>query len=273
VSTTSNSSELRRAVDEVALWYHSIDLPDGSVTPGWFDLRPIVEKMPWPDVKGKRCLDVGTYDGYLAFQLERRGAAEVVATDISAHEEWDWPARSRAQGGEHLARLAGPKGRGFEVAGELLGSSVQRREISVYDLHPDQVGTFDVVVCGSLMLHLRDPIRALEAIRSVCTGVFLSAEEVRLGLSVVHRGAPVATISGHRDLCQWWLPTVAGHRHMVHVAGFRVDRTARPYSIPVGPAHPPRPRTRRALAQRAIERVVAGGTGVPHSALLATPEI
>ena len=42
--------------------------------------------MPWPDVRGKRCLDVGTYDGFLAFELERRGAASVVATDIMWNE-------------------------------------------------------------------------------------------------------------------------------------------------------------------------------------------
>jgi 2-polyprenyl-3-methyl-5-hydroxy-6-metoxy-1,4-benzoquinol methylase len=35
--------------------------------------------------------------------------------------------------------------------------------MSVYDLSPERVGRFDVVVCGSLLLHMRDPARALEA--------------------------------------------------------------------------------------------------------------
>lgn len=68
------------------------------MTPGWFDLRPIVDRMPWPDVRGKRCLDVGTWDGFLAFELERRGAAEVVATDIESHEDWDWPPALKQRG-------------------------------------------------------------------------------------------------------------------------------------------------------------------------------
>ena len=76
---------MEEAVDAVPLWYHTLELAPGVVTPGWFDLRPIVSLLPWPDVRGKRCLDVGTYDGFLAFELERRGAAEVVATDISDH--------------------------------------------------------------------------------------------------------------------------------------------------------------------------------------------
>ena len=40
------------------------------------------------------------------------------------------------------------------------------------------------MVCGTLMLHLRDPSRALEAIRTVCTGEFMSSEEIDLRLTV-----------------------------------------------------------------------------------------
>ena len=82
----------RELLDEVRanpVWYHTIDLAPGVVTPGWFDLRPVVERMPWPSVAGKRCLDVGTYDGFLAFEMERRGAAEVVAVDLDDHDQWD----------------------------------------------------------------------------------------------------------------------------------------------------------------------------------------
>src|SRR5438270_201044 len=81
-----------------------------------------------------------------------------------------------------LARIAGEKGQGFEVAQAMLSSQVHKRELNVYDLSPAELGTFDVVVCGSLLLHLRDPVRALEAIRSVCEGWFLSIEAVSLTL-------------------------------------------------------------------------------------------
>ncbi len=77
----------REAVARNPLWYHTIDVAPGVSTPGVFDLRPVVGLLPWPDVRGKRCLDVGTYDGYLAFELERRGAAEVVVTDIAGHAD------------------------------------------------------------------------------------------------------------------------------------------------------------------------------------------
>ena len=69
-------------------WYHTIDLGNGQVTPGWFDMRPYVKHYGLPErMDGMRVLDCGTWDGFWAFELERRGAAEVVAIDLDSEEE------------------------------------------------------------------------------------------------------------------------------------------------------------------------------------------
>jgi tRNA (mo5U34)-methyltransferase len=264
-------AEVADAVASNPLWYHTLELAPGLVTPGAFDLRPIVDRMPWPEVRGKRCLDVGTYDGFLAFELERRGAAEVLATDIEGHEGWDWPARMRASGLEYLVHVAGPdKGRGFQIARDALGSRVERVVLSVYELTPERLGTFDVVVCGSLMLHLRNPVRALEAIRSVCRGLFLSAEHVDLALSALHPRRPVARL-GPEQLVHWWVPNVVGHRQMLVAAGFELVRATRPYAIPFGAGHPERSHGFGDLARTALTWGLTGGNGVPHAAALARP--
>ena len=270
-SATPDPAAVAAQVASHELWYHTLELGHGTVTPGWFDLRPIVERMPWPDVRGKRCLDVGTWDGFLAFELERRGAREVVATDITDPGGWDWPLRTRELGPQVLATMAGEKnGRGFELARRALGSSVERVEVSVYDLAPERVGVFDVVVCGSLMLHLREPVRALEAIRSVCDDRFLSAEPVRLELTAFHRREPVAHFM-RGEKCQWWVPNLAGHRALVAAAGFRIERATRPYAIPLGAGHPARGKPGR-RRDRMLGRLLAGGSGLPHSAVLARPD-
>ena len=265
---------LREAVRANPVWYHTMELAPGVVTPGWFDLRPVADRLPWPDVRGKRCLDVGTYDGFLAFELERRGAAEVVAVDIEDHDRWDWPPDVRAFGGTELAKMVGPeKGAGFRIAHKALGSAVEWRPLSVYDLTPDGIGTFEVVVCGTLLLHLRDPLRALEAIRGVCDGHFLSAEQIDLTLTALHPRRPLAKLNGAGSLCQWWEPNLAGHRRMLFAAGFAIERATRPYCVPFGPAHPPLPRTPAAAPTRVLRRVLAGGTGVPHGAVLGRPRV
>jgi tRNA (mo5U34)-methyltransferase len=260
---------LQERVDANPVWYHTIELAPGVVTPGWFDLRPIVDRMPWPDVRGLRCLDVGTYDGFLAFELERRGAAEVVALDIGRHEDWDWPAELRSRGPAYLAELAGPKGNGFEIAREALGSQVELVVSSVYDLAPERVGTFDLVVCGSLLLHLRDPVGALGAIRSVCDGgALLSAEQVSLGLGLLGRRQPLAQVGPGEGL-RWWVPNPAAHTRMLEAAGFSIERGSGLYCVPFGRAHPPVARTARNAARLMLQRAACGGTGLPHQALLA----
>lgn len=268
------TGSLQEAVASNPVWYHTIDLAPGVCTPGSFDLRDVVDRLPWPEVGGRRCLDVGTYDGFLAFEMERRGAAEVVAVDIDDHDRWDWPPDVRATGGARLAELVGPeKSRGFRIAHQALGSAVEWRPISVYDLSPETVGVFDVVVCGTLLLHLRDPLRALEAIRSVCRGWFLSAEQIGLWETVLHPRRPLARLDGAGSLCQWWEPNLAGHRRMLFSAGFGIVRATRPYRVPYGTGHPPLPATAKARAQTALQRLVTGGPGVPHGAVLARPRV
>ena len=263
--------DIPAAISSNPLWYHTIELAPGQVTPGWFDARPVVEKMPWPDVKGKRCLDVGTYDGFFAFEMEKRGAAEVVATDISGHEHWDWPMDVRAQGPERLAEIAGPqKGLGFQIAKEALNSNVEKVEINIYDLTPEKMGTFDVIVCGSLMLHLRDPLRAMWAVRSVCAGHFLSAETIDLLLTIEHPNRPVSVLNGVGSNLHWTIPNAAGHRQMLRASGFKVERFSKPYTIPYGPAHVERKiSTVKSAGKVALQYAMGGRPGVPHAAVLA----
>jgi len=273
-SPATASASLREAIDSNPLWYHTIDLAPDLATPGYFDLCPVVDTLPWPDVRGKRCLDVGTYDGFLAFELERRGAAEVVALDIPDHEDWDWPPEIRAPGSEYLASVAGPqKGAGFRIAREALHSSVEKVDMNVYALGPERLGTFDVVVCGSLLLHLRDPLRALEAIRSVCSGEFMSSEQIDLWLSVRHPRRAVARLHCPSEEMHWSVPNVAGHKRMVYAAGFEILRSIRPYSVPFGVGHPTVHGELRTMHVRAARTLLTDNTGVPHAALLARPRV
>lgn len=263
-------TDARAAVASVRRWYHCLEVAPGVVTPGLFDLRTMVDRLPWPDVGGRRCLDVGTADGYFAFELERREAAEVVAVDLAGHEGWDWEQDIGDGGVRYLRHVAGPEpGAGFRVAHELLGSSVRLQPLSVYDLRPEAVGKFDVVVCGSLLLHLRDPLRALAAIRSVCAGQLLCTNQVDLGRSLWAPRSPLVRLDGTSGITQWWLPNAAAHRQMLRAAGFEIERQSRLYCVPYGPAHPVAPRRPRWLLRSALRHVVTGNDGVAHHAVLA----
>ncbi len=259
--------EARAAIAARKLWYHTIEVAPGVLTPGWFDLRDIVGHLPWPGVAGMRCLDVGPYDGFLSFELERRGAAEVIAADIASPAGWDWPRALRDRGPSGLLAVAeADPGGGFEIAAQLLGSRVQRLAMSIYDLDPDAIGTFDLVVCGSLLLHLRDPMRGLAGIRRVCRGRLLSAETISPGLTLASPRRAVARFRSG-DRCQWWIPNRAGHQAMIRAAGFEIERSVAPYAIPLGLGHPSH--SSRALAGSELATLaLTRRRGVPHSALL-----
>jgi tRNA (mo5U34)-methyltransferase len=272
---TEDRSSAQRRVDEHPFWYHTIDVVPGVTTRGQFDLRPIVDQFPWPDVQGKRCLDVGTFDGFLAFELERRGASEVVAVDIEDHNLWDWPPDYRSQVPKSVADAGWPpKGAGFRLIAEIKGSKVDWRPISVYDLNVEEIGTFDIVICGSLLLHLRDPLRALEAIRGVTHGYFLSSEQIELSLTLLGRQRPLLTLNGSGGLCQWFNFNAAGHERLLYASGFEILKRSRPY-VERFNEHPLPPRTLRERARTAGFRVLTGtsNSGVLHQALLSKPRV
>ena len=177
----TDTAAIRRRIDELQ-WYHTIEVAPGLVTPGWFDTRGVADRVPIPaDLSGKRCLDIGTFDGFWAFLMERRGAEEVVAVDVPDPRVWDWPANSPSSAIEEITSRR--PGAGFALTSELLGSKVDRRELNIYDLSPDTVGTFDFVYLGSLLLHLRDPVGALMKVRTVCTGQVVVVDAVGLASS------------------------------------------------------------------------------------------
>ncbi len=252
-------------------WYHTLTLAPGVVTPGWFDTRSVATRLPFPrSTAGLRCLDVGTFDGFWAFEMERRGAEEVIAIDLLDEREFDWPFVSRPVDIEAAARRK-DQGVGFDMAHEALASKVERRECSVYDLDPDEIGTFDLVYVGSLLLHLRDPVRALERIREVCRGKLLSVDAISVPLTLARPTTPVAALDGI-GRPYWWKPNLASLRRMVEVAGFRTLQGPTPFLMPPGKGYPRPPLRPQFLRTRAgRETLVTSRIGDPHAWLLAEP--
>ena len=143
----ADRAEIERLIAEHGRWWHEIELAPGILTPGDDSNRmklPILDALGLPpDLRGKRALDIGASDGYFSFELEKRGA-EVVAIDF-VPETYS----------------------GFATARKILDSAVDYRMDNVYNLTPESYGSFDVVLFLGVLYHLRKPLAALDAIRSV----------------------------------------------------------------------------------------------------------
>ncbi|HEY8000820.1 MAG TPA: class I SAM-dependent methyltransferase [Solirubrobacterales bacterium] len=220
------SEAARRAAGANPLWYHTIELAPGVITPGQVDLRKVAGRILPADLGGRRALDVGTFDGFWAFELERRGAS-VVAIDVERLEAAEWPPLSRSML-EAEARANGVElGRGFELASEALGSSVERRLLSVYELTPEAIGgPVDFVFSGALLLHLRDPVLALERIASVLRpgGELRLLEPFSPRLTALSPRRPAASFRAAYEGFNWWLPNLATIGAWLRAAGFCDER-------------------------------------------------
>jgi tRNA (mo5U34)-methyltransferase len=216
------------------------------------DTRQAARHVDWPaQLEGGRCLDVGTFDGFWAFEMERRGAAEVIALDVDDPATLDWPYDWR-NGGPAELRERGDMGAGFAHAAAALGASARRVAGSIYALDPEVHGRFDVVCCGALLLHLRDPVRALERVREVCAGELVLIETLDPVLEVVAARVPAARVAPHRQI--WWRVNTWGMLELLDRGGFEVTHVGRRLLVPNGPGQPPPPWINSLAALRPRER-------------------
>jgi tRNA (mo5U34)-methyltransferase len=258
-STADDTARLAAGVARESPWYHTFDLPGGVVTDGYYDLRSIPAKVSLPaSLAGKRCLDVAACEGFWSFELAKRGAAEVVSVDLPDATEQDWQGEVDQETRERGTGLAN---RHFRFIRDALGEdSVTRVDMNVYDVTPDELGTFDFVFIGNILIHLADPARALRTLRAtMASGAeLISLEPASLILSALSPRIPLGQLWDIDDQPRWWTPNIAGHRRIVHAAGFRIVDSGGPIFQPFGKgmaSRPPRrPRTARELLYWLIVR-------------------
>jgi tRNA (mo5U34)-methyltransferase len=212
------AEEVRAEISKVEHWYHRIEVAPGIVTPGTNNSDAVLRAMDVPDrLDGKRVLDVGARDGYFSFVAEDRGA-EVLAIDAVA-----------------------PDLTGFSTAAKFMESSVEYRTMNVYDVSPEEVGTFDVIFFLGVLYHLRDPILVLDRLWSVANPgatIWVESHTIDRGfvdlesknfvsllaLAPEIKEVPIAQfypedlLSGDRS--NWWGPNQACLEEMVKAAGF-----------------------------------------------------
>lgn len=193
-------------------WYHCIRLADKYTTPGivgWSAATADWEKKylfpSATDLGGKSLLDIGTMNGFFAFEAEKRGAAPVVAID-------------RDPPGFPDAREA------FNLAARALGSRVRYFTRSAYDLEPSDSGTFDYVLMYGVLYHLKFPFYGLYRAAAVCREVLLLETHVTLKddyewpLMLFYPGSEL-----NDEPTNWWGPNVRCVDAMIEHLGFRIE--------------------------------------------------
>ena len=182
-------------------WYHSIELPDGSVIPGLLtldQLRGNLAQFPVPaDLRGKRVLDIGAWDGWYSFEMERRGA-EVVAVDVVELDT-------------------------LRTARELRGSKIEFVLSDIYHLTPERLGRFDIVLCLGVLYHLKHPLLGLERVCALSSDMafiesFVTDDGTDLAAPPVLEFYETAELVGRFD--NWSAPNTSCLLAFCRTAGF-----------------------------------------------------
>lgn len=230
---------MRKKVASVDFWWHSIDLGQGVVTPG-FKRPEVLEdelaKLQLPVLNGKTVLDIGAWDGFFSFEAERRGAQRVVALD---HYSWmlDLGAQQRYIAGVRAGRIQPrpyhevpelwkpetlPEKKGFDVAKEALDSDVQSAVRDFHEGDLTDLEAFDVVLYLGVLYRLEDPLRGLRRVAQVTAetaiieseAVFLRDREDH-AFCQFYRGAEL-----NDDPTNWWVPNLRAFQDRCLAAGF-----------------------------------------------------
>ena len=196
-------------------WYHTIELPGGLATPGFFDHRPLVPHygLParWP-ASAPSTSPPSTGSG--PFELEDRGAAEVMAIDLDRASQTDMPPAARRLILDRGIDL--PFGRGFALA---KGPVTPTSSGSWQHLRPrpGRIGTFDFVHMADVLLHLERPLEALRHLRSITApdGEALIADSIAPDVE----GQVTEYLGGWKGVV-WWRPSLDTLAQMIIDAGF-----------------------------------------------------
>jgi tRNA (mo5U34)-methyltransferase len=220
VAADLSRTELEQRARQIT-WCHPIDLGNGLVTrPEWHVRQRFARRLRFlslpGDLTGKSVLDIGAWDGFFAFECEKRGAARVLAIDTYA---WDVHGKD-----------------GFLLAHSALGSKVESMRLAAEDLDAGRIGQFDLVLFLGVFYHLRSPVAVLDRLRAVTRGTLVC--ETHALVPALHGRYPLVSFfpgDGHEQGGRYEftaIPTLECLRQMLVSAGFtRIDVLHRP-SLP-----------------------------------------
>ena len=163
-------------------FYHTMDLCDLGTVRGPWDLRNrLGDYLGGVPLANRRVLEIGTADGFISFEMER-DRATVVSFEAETADSFSqlpfpdslYTTNRRTWLGEINCFLESVKN-AYWLAHRLYNSSARLYCGNVYNL-PEALGQFDVVVVAQILVHLRDPIAALEQAARRCSDTLIITE-------------------------------------------------------------------------------------------------
>jgi 2-polyprenyl-3-methyl-5-hydroxy-6-metoxy-1,4-benzoquinol methylase len=159
--------ELQAEIERLAPWHHNVELPGGlSTYVAGAERRPLDRRRlsdlvgyVWPplldacggSLEGKRVLDVACNCGGFSLEAVESGAAYVLGIDVTP---------KYIEQANTLKRALSVDNADFEL-------------LSIEELDPERIGTFDVVLNFGILYHLENPVLAMKRLSAVSGDVMV----------------------------------------------------------------------------------------------------
>ena len=194
-------------------FYHWVDMPDGTVIPGDWDLRQNWSAyLGHVDFANRRVLEFGSASGFLSLKMESLGADVVgfdlprgAACDLLPVAGADPTGMASASATEH-DRLQNS----WWYVHQRFNSKTKAVYGNIYDLPPD-LGRFDVSVFASILLHLSNPFAALQQAARITDSAIIITDMSPLYVKLLPIGLEHSALmefapehAGHVDNMVWW---------------------------------------------------------------------
>lgn len=200
-------------------WYHSMDIPGIGSVEGQWDLRGrFADYTGGIDFRGKTVLDVGAASGCLTFESELAGAAEVISFDAESHRQIQHlPGMGKGDTGETFRKMRS----GYRLAHQAFKSRAKPVYGNIYQMS-EFAPRCDVVIVGQILVHLRDPLPALEQ------AALLAGEKIIVTEGVYKTAAPAQLfLGGSGNALSWWHISVTLYKQWLSLLGFEMATVTR----------------------------------------------
>jgi SAM-dependent methyltransferase len=210
---------LEKLIDlaRIQWWFHGFEIVPGVWTPGAHPYKGNLLDFPEvKDLRGKRALDIGAWDGPYTLEMTRRGA-EVTGFDIQRSDRT-----------------------GFDLMRSLNRINAKHICANVYDLNPEDHGTFDLVTFFGVYYHLRNPLAAFANINGVLPkgGLMIVEGALLEGSPRIDSfwkenkhildhlaNVPLAYFVEHEyegEWSNWWVPNACCFQQWITSCGFEI---------------------------------------------------
>jgi SAM-dependent methyltransferase len=156
---------------EECYFYHTMDIPGyGRVEGDWDLTAATADYLGNVDFAGKRVLEVGPASGYLAFEMEKRGAS-VVSVDVDDNFVFDvvpFNGINRKENSDGFLGAQRMVQSGYWLAHKAMNSKNQVHYGSGYKI-PAELGKFDIGLLASILLHNSNPIMIADQVARLTT--------------------------------------------------------------------------------------------------------